>query len=143
MSLQKFATRRILSFFSPCIWGPVDGFGWIRRILHANPLGKLLSQRFWINLHRATLDDCGYAKDERLRLLEPETRYATRSLCQGSVLLTDTFLKVPSGTARPQESTTIRRTSLHSSVLGKSSCTDRTSTISLARPYISRTAGPS
>ena len=73
-SVQKLVTRRIVSFFSPCIWGSVDGFGWIRRILHATRLGKLLSQMFWVNLHRSTLDECGYAKDERLRLLEPETR---------------------------------------------------------------------
>jgi hypothetical protein len=51
----------------------VDGFGWVRRILHATWLGKLLSQKFWINLHQSTLDECGYAKDEKLRLLEPET----------------------------------------------------------------------
>jgi cation diffusion facilitator CzcD-associated flavoprotein CzcO len=71
---QKLVTRRIVSFFSPCIWGSVDGFGWVRRILHATWLGKLLSQRFWINLHQSTLNDCGYAKDKRLRLLEPENR---------------------------------------------------------------------
>jgi cation diffusion facilitator CzcD-associated flavoprotein CzcO len=73
-SLQKLVTRRVVSFFSPCIWGAVDGFGWIRRILHATRLGKLLSQKFWVNLHQSTLDECGYAEDERLRLLEPETR---------------------------------------------------------------------
>jgi cation diffusion facilitator CzcD-associated flavoprotein CzcO len=72
--VQKLVTRRIVSFFSPCIWGSVDGFGWVRRILHATWLGKLLSQKFWMNLHQATLDECGYAKDKRLRLLEPETR---------------------------------------------------------------------
>ncbi|KIX07719.1 uncharacterized protein Z518_02373 [Rhinocladiella mackenziei CBS 650.93] len=67
---ERLTSRRIVSFFSPCLWK--DGFSWIRYFLHFTTLGKLISQKFWANIHQATLDDCGMLKDERTKVLEPE-----------------------------------------------------------------------
>ncbi|KAI6784004.1 uncharacterized protein J7T54_004550 [Emericellopsis cladophorae] len=38
---------RFLSWFSPCIWGDVDGFGHIRRFLHGTAFGRALVDGFW------------------------------------------------------------------------------------------------
>ncbi|ETI19926.1 hypothetical protein G647_08941 [Cladophialophora carrionii CBS 160.54] len=67
---EKLPARRIVSFFSPNLWN--DGFGWIRHFLHFTRIGKTIAQKFWINLHKATLEDCGMRKDERTKVLEPE-----------------------------------------------------------------------
>jgi cation diffusion facilitator CzcD-associated flavoprotein CzcO len=67
---EKLPARRIVSFFSPSLFN--DGFGWIRHFLHFTRVGKAISQKFWVNLHQATLQDCGMLKDERTKVLEPE-----------------------------------------------------------------------
>lgn len=70
---EWLSTRRIVSFFSPCLWN--DGFAGIRRFLHGTALGRFVAQKFWARLHAATLADCGMLKDEATKVLEPETRF--------------------------------------------------------------------
>ncbi len=65
-------SRRIVSFFSPCLWN--DGFSMIRDFLHSTTLGKMIAQKFWANLHAATIADCGMRNHEKTSVLEPETR---------------------------------------------------------------------
>lgn len=67
---EKLPARRFVSFFSPCLWD--DGFRWIRHFLHFTTIGKTISQKFWTNLHQATIDDCGMMKDDRTKVLKPE-----------------------------------------------------------------------
>ncbi|EXJ83618.1 hypothetical protein A1O1_07241 [Capronia coronata CBS 617.96] len=68
---ERLATRRILTFFSPCLWN--DGFGWIRNKLHFTKLGRLLTQKFWANLHEKTLQQCRLMEFPYTRILQPET----------------------------------------------------------------------
>ena len=64
-----------MSFFSPCIFGFHDGFGWIRDLLHQTRIGRMMVRRFWSSMHQGALDDSGLEGDEKLRDLKPETRY--------------------------------------------------------------------
>jgi hypothetical protein len=45
--LEKLVTTRLLTFFSPCIWGHADGYPRIRRFLHGTWLGRKIVDTFW------------------------------------------------------------------------------------------------
>ncbi|KAG9255629.1 uncharacterized protein F5Z01DRAFT_721474 [Emericellopsis atlantica] len=45
--IEALANVRFLSWFSPCIWGDVDGYGRIRRFLHGTAFGRALVDGFW------------------------------------------------------------------------------------------------
>jgi len=45
--IEELANTRLLTWFSPCIWGPADGYGTIRRLLHRTYIGRLLVGGFW------------------------------------------------------------------------------------------------
>ncbi|KAI1609145.1 dimethylaniline monooxygenase (N-oxide forming) [Exophiala viscosa] len=68
---EWLTTRRILSFFSPCLWN--DGFSKFRSFLHQTSIGMSIAQKFWANLHAATVKDCGMRLHESTRVLEPQT----------------------------------------------------------------------
>jgi cation diffusion facilitator CzcD-associated flavoprotein CzcO len=70
---EKLPSRRIVSVFSPTLWK--DGLGVLRYFLHFTSIGKKIAQKFWANLHLATLTDCGMLKDESTKVLEPETGF--------------------------------------------------------------------
>ncbi|KAE8145824.1 hypothetical protein BDV25DRAFT_163787 [Aspergillus avenaceus] len=45
--LEKLVTTRLLTWFSPCIWGDADGCSTIRTLLHNTRLGRKLVDAFW------------------------------------------------------------------------------------------------
>ncbi|KAI7774646.1 hypothetical protein LA080_008032 [Diaporthe eres] len=45
--LEKLVMTRLLTWFSPCIWGPADGYGRIRSFLHGTRAGRFITDRFW------------------------------------------------------------------------------------------------
>ncbi|KAF3920265.1 hypothetical protein AA313_de0208425 [Arthrobotrys entomopaga] len=45
--VERMATTRLFSLFSPCIWGDADGYSWPRWFLHRTWLGQLLVGLFW------------------------------------------------------------------------------------------------
>ena len=45
--LEHVVTTRFFTWFSPCIWGSYDGFGWIRKMLHGTSGGRWLVHNFW------------------------------------------------------------------------------------------------
>ncbi|KAL2139039.1 hypothetical protein VTI28DRAFT_5877 [Corynascus sepedonium] len=45
--IEKLAHIRALTWFSPCIWGSVDGYVWIRNFLHRTALGRKIVDIFW------------------------------------------------------------------------------------------------
>jgi cation diffusion facilitator CzcD-associated flavoprotein CzcO len=45
--IEKLANIRALTWFSPCIWGNVDGYGGIRNFLHGTALGRKIVDIFW------------------------------------------------------------------------------------------------
>ncbi|KAF9890675.1 hypothetical protein FE257_005541 [Aspergillus nanangensis] len=69
--LEFLATMRYFTWFSPCVWGDFDGFGWIRRLLHGTRLGRYFVHNFWEKLRLGVVDVNGYRKEEPLRHLEP------------------------------------------------------------------------
>ncbi|KAL8705521.1 MAG: hypothetical protein Q9225_008022, partial [Loekoesia sp. 1 TL-2023] len=48
--LELLVTTRPLTWFSPCIWGESDGFGFIRRLLHQTRIGQGIIKAFWKKL---------------------------------------------------------------------------------------------
>lgn len=45
--LEKLMTVRLLTWFSPCIWGNEDGYVGIRSFLHSTWLGRQIVDAFW------------------------------------------------------------------------------------------------
>jgi hypothetical protein len=45
--LEKLMTVRLLTWFSPCIWGNADGYTGIRSFLHSTWLGRKIVDAFW------------------------------------------------------------------------------------------------
>ncbi|KAG8533981.1 uncharacterized protein KY384_001724 [Bacidia gigantensis] len=70
--LEKLATTRFITFFSPSIWGDADGFGWIRSLLHGTRFGRWLVKGFYGKLSYETLLQSGLLKDEKLKVLIPD-----------------------------------------------------------------------
>ncbi len=69
--LEKLVTTRFLTWFSPCIWGDADGYGWIRRKLHGTALGRWVVDRFWGVLTSDVVQLNAYDKDTKTKLLTP------------------------------------------------------------------------
>lgn len=60
--LEKLVFTRLLTWFSPCIWGDADGYGFARQFLHGTAIGRWLTQSFWATLGRDVLALNGYDK---------------------------------------------------------------------------------
>ncbi|EOO03370.1 putative dimethylaniline monooxygenase protein [Phaeoacremonium minimum UCRPA7] len=69
---ERLVTRRFFSFMSPSIFPDFSGFGWLKRFLHFNSIGKTISQNFWKLIKHDTINDCGYKTDKRFGILQPE-----------------------------------------------------------------------
>lgn len=48
--LEKLVMTRLLTWFSPCIWGSADGYTRIRRFLHGTAVGRFITDKFWFIL---------------------------------------------------------------------------------------------
>ncbi|KAL8997787.1 MAG: hypothetical protein Q9169_003036 [Polycauliona sp. 2 TL-2023] len=60
--LEPLVTTRLLTLFSPCIWGESDGFGSIRRWLHGTKFGRFIVKTFWKKLGGDVVDQTGLTK---------------------------------------------------------------------------------
>lgn len=69
---ERLPVRRIFSFMSPWPFPDRSGWGWLRRFLHAHPLGRRLSDAFLRAIHHDTIRDVGYETDPRFKVLQPE-----------------------------------------------------------------------
>lgn len=45
--LEKLMTVRLLTWFSPCIWGNADGYVGVRSLLHSTWIGRKIVDAFW------------------------------------------------------------------------------------------------
>ena len=45
--LERLVHTRVLTWFSPCVWGDEDGYGAVRRFLHGTALGRAVVRAFW------------------------------------------------------------------------------------------------
>ncbi|RDW79418.1 dimethylaniline monooxygenase [Coleophoma cylindrospora] len=86
--LERLATTRFLTWFSPCIWGDADGFGGVRKFLNRTRLGRYLMHNFWEKLRWDVVDGNGYRKDPALAGLEPDERWRNTDLNDNEKKLT-------------------------------------------------------
>lgn len=69
--LEKLLSVRFLTWFSPCPFGGVDGWQWVRNLLHGTVVGRFLVDKFWASLGGEVVDVNGYKKHPELQKLEP------------------------------------------------------------------------
>ncbi|KAL2169068.1 hypothetical protein VTG60DRAFT_6490 [Thermothelomyces hinnuleus] len=69
--LEKLVHTRLLTWFSPCIWGDTDGYGGIRRFLHGTAIGRAITNAFWSMIGDDVLARNKYDSHPELRKLKP------------------------------------------------------------------------
>ncbi|KAJ5791092.1 uncharacterized protein N7518_008103 [Penicillium psychrosexuale] len=69
--LEKLVTTRLLTWFSPCIWGEADGYDGIRSFLHGTWLGRKIVDAFWAILADDVVQLNGYDKHPETKKLKP------------------------------------------------------------------------
>ena len=62
---------RLLTFFSPCIWGFADGYNGIRNFFHGSWLGRKIVDGFWGILKNDVLTLNGFDKHPEVKKLKP------------------------------------------------------------------------
>ena len=70
--LEKLTTTRILTLFSPCVWGQRDGFGYIRSLMHGTGVGRWLVSKFWSKLTSDLIAQTGLEAHEETKKLIPD-----------------------------------------------------------------------
>ena len=70
--LEALTTTRFFTWFSPCIWGNADGFGYVRSLLHGTRVGRWIVDKFWKKLSADTIEQAGLNKNEKLKILIPD-----------------------------------------------------------------------
>lgn len=69
--LEKLVTTRFLTWFSPCIWGDSDGYGYVRSLLHGTWVGRKIVDAFWGILTQDVVQLNGYDKHPETAKLKP------------------------------------------------------------------------
>ncbi|SPQ27073.1 fee1d58e-21ec-4d75-a55d-3a4d30cd2ab5 [Thermothielavioides terrestris] len=69
--IEKLANIRALTWFSPCIWGDVDGYAGTRNFLHGTALGRKIVDTFWSILGGDVLTLNGFDKHPETAKLKP------------------------------------------------------------------------
>ncbi|KAK4251315.1 hypothetical protein C7999DRAFT_28045 [Corynascus novoguineensis] len=69
--LEKLVHTRLLTWFSPCIWGDADGYRGIRRFFHGTAIGRSITNAFWSVLGNDVLTLNQYDSHPELRKLKP------------------------------------------------------------------------
>lgn len=69
--LERLVHLRLVTLFSPCVWGPSDGFGWIRQLLHNTRIGRWTVDRYWQYMQRRLVRTNGYGEHPEVGKLKP------------------------------------------------------------------------
>jgi cation diffusion facilitator CzcD-associated flavoprotein CzcO len=69
--LEKLVHTRLLTFFSPCIWGAADGHSWIRGFLHSTRIGRWIVDKFWAVLENDVVQVNQYESHPETKKLRP------------------------------------------------------------------------
>lgn len=64
---------RFLTWFSPCAWGDIDGYGGIRGFYHGTPVGRAIVNSFWKVLGGDVISLNGYDSHPKTAKLKPWT----------------------------------------------------------------------
>ncbi|KAI3394500.1 hypothetical protein diail_2634 [Diaporthe ilicicola] len=73
MWLEKLVNIRLLTWFSPCIWGFADGYTGIRRFWHETGIGRAITRVFWWVLGNDVVTLNNYSKHPETKKLMPWT----------------------------------------------------------------------
>ena len=99
--LDQLVGVRFLTWFSPCIWGANDGFGWYREKLHETKFGRWLVDTFWGILSNDVITLMGFDKHPETQKLKPWTSaFWTASSLSIMNYPTDLFEYIRNGTIR-------------------------------------------
>ena len=69
--LEKLLSVRWMTWFSPCPFGGVDGWQWVRNFLHGSAIGRFIVDKFWGGLGGEVIEKNGYATHSELKKLQP------------------------------------------------------------------------
>ncbi|KAJ9610655.1 hypothetical protein H2200_005432 [Cladophialophora chaetospira] len=69
--LERLVHTRLISLFSPCIWGSEDGYKWTRRFLHNTKLGRWVVRRYWSYMQGRLVRTNTYDEHEEVGKLKP------------------------------------------------------------------------
>lgn len=70
--LEKLTSVRLLTLFSPCVWGHSDGFGFLRSMLHSTSAGRWLVDKFWTKLTSDLITQTELDHHDELKKLIPK-----------------------------------------------------------------------
>ncbi|KAF7909499.1 uncharacterized protein EAF01_003217 [Botrytis porri] len=69
--IEKMVNTRILTWFSPCIYGDYDGYGTVRSWLHGTAAGRWFVNKYWANSENEIKTVNGYDKHPETAKLKP------------------------------------------------------------------------
>ncbi|KAK5011750.1 hypothetical protein LTR60_004707, partial [Cryomyces antarcticus] len=69
--IEKLVFTRLLTWFSPCVWGDADGYPRIRRFLHGTAVGRWIVDTFWGILNNDVIQLNGYDEHPETKKLKP------------------------------------------------------------------------
>ncbi|KAI0454134.1 hypothetical protein F5B21DRAFT_258075 [Xylaria acuta] len=72
---EKLANTRFVTWFSPCIWGEADGYGWIRRFFHNTVVGRFLVNKLYNTIAGEVLETNNYDAHPDTAKLKPWTDF--------------------------------------------------------------------
>ncbi|KAI1750703.1 hypothetical protein F4782DRAFT_508584 [Xylaria castorea] len=72
---EKLANTRFVTWFSPCIWGEADGYGWIRRFFHNTAIGRFLVNTLYNTIAGDVLAQNNYDAHPDTAKLKPWTDF--------------------------------------------------------------------
>lgn len=70
---ESLIMQRVVSWFSPCVFGAYDGYGGVRNFLQGTRPGRWLVNNFVATLRQDMIDGMGFVKDAETAKLKPET----------------------------------------------------------------------
>ncbi|KAK1749790.1 indole-3-pyruvate monooxygenase YUCCA2, partial [Echria macrotheca] len=69
--LEKLTHTRMLTWFSPCVWGDADGYTGIRNFYHGTAIGRAITNTFWSILGGDVISLNNYAGHPETAKLKP------------------------------------------------------------------------
>ncbi|KAK4671633.1 hypothetical protein QC764_607570 [Podospora pseudoanserina] len=69
--LEKLVNTRMLTWFSPCIWGFADGYNTLRNFYHGTALGRAITNVFWSVLGNDVITLNKYDSHPELKKIKP------------------------------------------------------------------------
>ncbi|KAL9077856.1 MAG: hypothetical protein Q9157_003233 [Trypethelium eluteriae] len=71
--IERLLGMRLLTWFSPCVWGEADGYGFVRRFLNGTLLGRFILSSFWAILTADVEQALDFNKSAETKRLKPWT----------------------------------------------------------------------